>query len=218
MKITLNLNKFQDLIKKGYSIDVVFMLFAFKSADLGALCNGSAKISALYQSLTRKGLITESGDKLTTIGEDLLKYIPVEKDKSDEVIDNEFVPFIKKKIISEEFLRWWNEFPPTNNFSYKGREFQGCRTLRQNKDDCKLKFDKILFEGEYTADEIIEALKLDVFRKKEQSVRTGENKFTYMQNSLTYLNQLSFESYIEDIRMGKGIENAVNKTYDGVNG
>ena len=66
-----------------------------------------------------------------------------------------------------------------------------------------MKFDKILIEGEYSVQELINALEYDVLMKKENSVKTGNNKLSYMQNSLTYLNQRSFESFIELIREGK---------------
>jgi hypothetical protein len=80
--------------------------------------------------------------------------------------------------------------------------------LRQNKDECRLRFDKILLEGEYTAAELIEALKFDVLQKKESSVKSGTNRLTYMQNSLTYLNQRSYEPFIELIKEGVQIEQA----------
>jgi capsule polysaccharide export protein KpsE/RkpR len=74
--------------------------------------------------------------------------------------------------------------------------------MRVKKDDCKLKFKKILDEGEYTIDELVAALEYEVLQKKENSVKAGENKLKYMQNSLTYLNQRTFEPYIELIKEG----------------
>ncbi len=65
-----------------------------------------------------------------------------------------------------------------------------------------MKFEKIIIEGDYTAEELIEALKYDVVQKKEASFKTGNNKLSYMQNSLTYLNQRSFEPFIELIKKG----------------
>ena len=98
---------------------------------------------------------------------------------------------------------WWAAYPGTDTFEHKGRKFVGSRSLRQNKEECRLKFDKILIEGEYSVQELINALEYDVLMKKENSVKTGNNKLSYMQNSLTYLNQRSFESFIELIREGK---------------
>lgn len=104
------------------------------------------------------------------------------------------------------FEQWWKVYPGTDTFSHKGMEFSGNRGLRVNKDECKIKFDKIVNEGEYTAEELIEALKFDVLQKKENSVKTKANKVTYMQNSLTYLNQRSFEPFIELIKEGQLIK------------
>jgi hypothetical protein len=52
-------------------------------------------------------------------------------------------------------------------------------------------------EGDYTEAQLISALEYDVLQKKERSVQSKTNKLTYMQNSLTYLNQRSFEPFIE---------------------
>jgi hypothetical protein len=55
-------------------------------------------------------------------------------------------------------------------------------------------------------DDLVKALEFDVLQKKENSLKTGTNKLTYMQNSLTYLNQRSFEPFIELIRQNSIIE------------
>ncbi len=65
------------------------------------------------------------------------------------------------------------------------------------KEDCKTKIKAILNEGDYTIDDLIRALDFEVFQKKEKSVKEGKNSITYMQNSLTYLNQRTFENFIE---------------------
>lgn len=215
MKIQLNPQQFTEVVKKGYSLDICFMLkLVDEQIGLGA---ESAKITALQQTLIRKGLITDNGEKLTTTGQELLKYISVEIEEEDKTIPLDVKKFVRTKVVSEDFENFWKTFPGTNNFTYREKEFKGCRTLRQNRDDCRLKFDKIILEGEYTAVELIDALKLDIFRKSEQSYKTGENKFTYMQNSLTYLNQRSYEVLIEDVRKGSKPEEQ-NNTYDGING
>jgi hypothetical protein len=109
---------------------------------------------------------------------------------------------VKKKSITSDFEEWYKVFPGTDTFTHKGKTFTGSRNLRQNPADCRIKFDKILIEGEYTVKELIEALKFDVLQKKEASVQENTNKLKYMQNSLTYLNQRSYEPYIELIKQG----------------
>jgi hypothetical protein len=47
-----------------------------------------------------------------------------------------------------------------------------------------------------------------VLQKKENSVKQRSNKLTYLQNSATYLNQRSYEPFIELIKEGAQIEEA----------
>ena len=78
--------------------------------------------------------------------------------------------------------------------------------MRVRKEDCKVKFKKILEEGEYTIDDLIAALEYEVLQKKENSLKTGANKLTFQQNSLTYLNQRTFEPFIELVKAGETIK------------
>ena len=186
---------FNELIVKGYSLDLIFLLKLIESKhDVKPLCQESQKIDVLYKCLIRKGLITEHDDKITVLGNDLLEFMETKEPKK----------LVRKKVDEDggHFERWWKEYPGTDIFTYSGKDFSGARTLRQNKEECRNKFEKILMEGEYTAEQLIEALKFDVLQKKESSLKTGTNKLTYMQNSLTYLNQRSFEPFIELIKEG----------------
>jgi hypothetical protein len=112
----------------------------------------------------------------------------------------------KKKKTDTDFDKWWNKYPGTDTFSYKGESFTGTRGMRVKKEDCKVKFNNILSEGEYTAQDLIAALEYEILQKKENSLKTKVNRLTFMQNSLTYLNQRSFEPFIELIREGKTIK------------
>jgi hypothetical protein len=199
MNLKLTPYHFEELIKKSYSLDLIFLLKLIEEQhDITPLCEGSVKIAALRQTLVRKGLITETEEKLTTIGKELIKFIDTKEPKK----------IVKKKPATTEFEEWWKAYPGTDTFKHGGKSFTGARSLRQNKDECRLKFDKILLEGEYTAAELIQALEFDVLQKKESSVKTGTNRLTYMQNSLTYLNQRSYEPFIELIKDGAKIEQA----------
>jgi hypothetical protein len=196
MKLDITYFHFEELLKKGYSLDVVFLLKLIEEDyDVRALRTDNIKIEALYQTLVRKALITEKG--LTLTGKELLKFINIKEPT---------VRIQKKVDITSEFEEWWKAFPGTDNFTHKGKKFSGDRTLRKTKEDCQLKFDKILEEGEYTAKDLIDSLNLDVLQKKENSVKTGANKLTYMQNSLTYLNQRSFEPFIDLLKEGYVVE------------
>lgn len=193
--MNLTLSHFEELMSSGYTLDMVFVLL---SIDNGCdVCNKSAKIDAICQSLRRKSLVNDDM-QVTPIGKAVLSF--VNSDTPDEK------PLIKKKVTEDEFDTWWKAYPGTDSFTYRGKEFVGTRSLRQKKDDCKAKFKKIVSEGEYTAKELIESLEYEVKLKKENSIKTKTNKLSFMQNSLTYLNQRTFEPFIELIREGKTVK------------
>jgi hypothetical protein len=187
MKTDITTEHFSELIKKSYSMDMVFLLaFIQQGIDPKPLCDDSAKINAIYTSLIRKGFITED-NKLTVLGLDILDFISKKTTTK----------FVKQKPIQSDFDAWWTDFPSTDFFTIANKKFMGSRALRTNKQKCKLEFDKIVGEGEYTVNDIINATKFDVSQRKIGSFKKGTNQITFMQNSLTYLNQRSFEAFIE---------------------
>lgn len=151
------------------------------------------RISAIYQSLRRKGLIAKEDDKITVIGKDLLKFVGE---------DSTQTKFVKHKPNATSFDEWWKLYPGTDTFTYDGKRFRGTRALRKDKQACKIKFNAILLEGDYTAKELLAALKFELEQKISMSLKTGSNRLTYMQNSLTYLNQRTYEAYVELIKEG----------------
>lgn len=161
------------------------------------------KIANLRQGLIRKGLITEE-EELTVNGTQLLEFVESKGEKK----------YVKRKPATAEFDKWWKTFPGTDIFTHKNRKFSGNRSLRTGKEECRLKFDKILIEGEYTAEQLIAALEYDVLSKKEASVTEGTNKLKYMQNSLTYLNQRSYEPFIELIQEGATSTSVSSGSFD----
>ena len=198
MKLTIHPEKFLEIIKTSYSLDIIYLLKLIEqNYDISELCKESVKINVLYNTLIRKGLITETEDKLTILGTELLEFI---ESKSS-------TKFKKKKFGNDGFDSWWENYPGTDKFIYKGKSFPATRALRANKDECRIKFNKILLEGDYTSEQLIEALKYDVQSKKDNSISTGTNKLSFMQNSLTYLNKKTFEPFIEIIKEGKEIKN-----------
>lgn len=190
--------QFKVLISKGYSLDVLFILKMIdEGQDISSLTENK-KIELLYHTLVRKGLITED-NKVTLEGRSLLGFLS----------NSEIVIQKRKPVADDGFTKWWSTYPGTDTFTHKGRTFSGTRGLRVKKDDCKLLLTKIVGEGEYTIDELIKALEIEVTQKKDNSVKTGTNKLTYMQNSLTYLNQRTFEPFIELARKESPIEESV---------
>jgi hypothetical protein len=163
--------------------------------DVKSFVKASLKLEVLYHGLYRKGLITEEGG-ITLLGKSMLDFLKEES-----------ITKIKKIEIPDScFDDWWKAYPGTDTFTHKGKKFAGSRSLRQKKEECKAKFNKILEEGTYTCDELISALDFEVKQKKENSFKTGTNRLTYMQSSITYLNQRSFQNYMELIDQGVDIK------------
>lgn len=200
--LKLSFSHFDELIKKGYSLDLIFLLTLINnnSYDVKSLCNSSVKMTTLYETLNRKGLITDD-EKITLEGKQLLEFLLTKEDSKLQ----------KNKPSSDSFDKWWKAYPGTDTFVHKGKTFTGSRTLRAAKEDCRIKLNKILGEGEYTIDDMVNALNYDVLQKKDKSVSTGANKLSFMQNSLTYLNQRSFEPFIELIKEGHKVAEEKSK-------
>lgn len=180
-------------------MDMVFLLMMLhEQYDVKLISEDNIKLQMLCQSLHRKGLIT-SEYKITETGTKLLEYLKAKTRQK----------FVKPKISAQEFDDWWDAYPGTDSFVHAGKKFQGSRSLRSAKEDCRVRFNVILSEKEYTAQELIDAMKHDVLLKKEASIKENKNKLSFMQNSLTYLNQRSYEPFIELIRAGETIKESV---------
>jgi hypothetical protein len=181
--------QFKVLISKGYSLDILFILKMIEEEqDISSLIENK-KVQLLHHTLVRKGLITED-NKITLEGKSVMGFLSSE----EAVIEK------RKPIADDGFAKWWSTYPGTDTFTHKGKSFSGSRGLRVRKEDCKLLIGKIVGEGDYTIDDLVKALEIEVLQKKDNSVKTGTNKLTYMQNSLTYLNQRTFEPFIEIVR------------------
>lgn len=199
MNIKVTPYHFEQLLKDGFTLDMIFLLKLIEEEfDIKTLAEGGAKTDMLCQTLRRKGLVSEQF-KITVLGRNLLEFMN-SRAKTSKIV--------KKTQTFAEFEKWWAAYPGTDIFTHKGKSFSGGRTLRVNKDECQLKLDAILAEGEYTIDQLIAALEYEVTQKKENSFKTGTNRLTYMQGSLTYLNQRSFQNYIELINQGVVIKEA----------
>ena len=180
-------------------MDMVFLLMMIhEQYDIRLISEDNPKLQILCQSIHRNGLIT-SEYKITETGTKLLEYLKAKTRQK----------FVKPKISAQEFDDWWEAYPGTDSFVHAGKKFQGSRSLRSAKEDCRVRFNVILSEKEYTAQELIDAMKHDVLLKKEASLKENKNKLSFMQNSLTYLNQRSYEPFIELIRAGETIKESV---------
>ena len=197
MNVKLTLFHFKELQRLGFTLDMIFLLkLAEENADLKAICSGNAKLEIILQGIQRKGLIT-SQNKLTLMGNNLINFL--KEEAPEEKI-------VKLKANADDFERWWKAYPGTDTFTHNGVKFEGTRAFRAKKDECQVKFNSILNEGDYTPDDLIAAIEFDVLQKKENSFKTKTNRLTFLQNTLTYLNQRTFEPFIELIKEGHKIE------------
>lgn len=207
MNLTLTHYHFEEIIKAGYNLDMIYFLkLAQEGIDVSALC-GDVKMQMICQSVRRKGLLSEDF-KVTLIGQSILGFLDDEGEPEAKLT--------KKVVETDTFDAWWKAYPGTDTFTHKGQTFTGSRGLRKQKEDCKAKLIAILEEGEYTIEEMIAALEFEVLQKKENSVKSKMNKLSFMQNSLTYLNQRTFESFIELVKQGVKIndEPSISGTVD----
>ena len=200
MKLNISDKHFFFFLIEGYDIKIVFLLkLLHEGNEIDSLCKEHEKIAAMKQFLIRKNLISEEG-KIIPAGQELLLFL-----------DTKIAGKIAKKVPTEGngFSEWWATYPGVSQFTYKGKLFVGDRALRVKKDDCRLKFEKILAEGIHTAQDLINALKLEINSKMESSLKENTNKLKYMQNSLTYLNQSTYEPFVELYKTQKEIEQTV---------
>lgn len=210
--INLSSLAFEQLLQLGLDANHVLILEGLKEGTDLSLHITSPKLVGWKQTLIRKsyldlqGAITQSGIQLL---EDIFKGGMLIVKKKRE----------KREVILNDFDKWWKAYPGTDNFTYKEKTFKGARSLRKDMNECILKMNKILKEEEYTIEEMIGALELEKFQKMELSLKTGQNKMSYFQNSHTYLTQRTFEPFIELIKSGEAdkvqkIDNQVTKRID----
>lgn len=188
----LHINAFQLTQIIGAQLDLnTFYLLEQYINGLTVTLEG-ARMKGWQKNLVLKGFITED-NTVTQLGREF--YL--------DVLNNKYAAeTVKQKTekAKESFDQWWDIFPGTDAFEHRGKKFLPTRGLKKNKSKCKDKFNKLVHEGEYTAEQIIEATKMDINTRKEHSVKINENKLTFLNNSETYLNQRSFEGYVDLIK------------------
>lgn len=202
MNIKLSPSQFEELIKSQYSLDYLFILQMIDNkVDITPFVESSKRMAALHQTIIRKGLLNEAGNSLSLFGRELLNGI----------VEKKGLP-VKNPLVNNDFDSWWKIFPATDTFEYNNVKFTGCRNLKQKKEDCRLKFNRIVSDGEFTAEEIIDATIFDVNAKMKESVKKNSNKLTYLQNSFTYLNQRSFQGFVDSVKKNEDDESYIEDT------
>lgn len=158
----------------------------------------------MHQGLIRRGLVTED-NKITLLGQELLDFLTTKIAKK----------IVRKKETNTEFDEWWQAFPMTDHFEYKGRIFTGSRKMRVQIEKCALKFNQIVNDNIFTARQIIEATKYVILLRKEASLKKKSNELTYMHNSYTFLDQKDFEPFVKLAEDGVKITDSNNEQTPG---
>jgi hypothetical protein len=187
--------QFQQILSSHLDLNTVYLLWCLDKGIATDEEVTSQKAKGYLQTLSRKGFIAESGT-ITVLGKEYLQSLTTQTSDLKAVIKTMHTK------ATESFDTWWSIFPGTDKFKVGSKVFEGSRGLRQKKDDCRELFKTLVNKGEYTAEEIIEATKLDIETRKKNSVKKSENTLKYLQNSYTYLNQRSFDGYVDDVRAG----------------
>lgn len=193
----ISLEQVRICLQEGIDLNNLYLLEAFaEGTDLTKHLD-SSKFETWKQNLIRKSLIDEQG-YITLKGQDVL-------DRIRKSIDKKTVKYTRNIKPGEEsaFERWWKAYPATDNFEISGKKFTGIRSFKKEKTECMLMFNRIIQNGRITEEEMIGALNLDVENRKRESVRSGENKLKYLQNTATYLRQFTYEPYVELYKKSK---------------
>lgn len=189
-----HLSQFKEVLSTNLSFGAFFLLDKLVGGNVIDYIQND-KLDLLMKELERKGYIDEVGNP-TFQGRLLWESIALGQRNVGGIMKAEKKSVVKK--IQEDFDRWWAAYPPTDGFEYGGRKFEKSRGLRVDKDKCKELFSKLIV-SEYTAEQVIEATKIDVETRKKASLNCGINNLKYFQNSATYLRQKSFDAFIEEI-------------------
>lgn len=206
MKLEVTLPHFEEILRKGLSVDAVLLLKFLQGKEKEEILNlikYNDKANSLFQTLVRKFYITSEG-LVTLDGKNLIEFLNLPHN----------IGIQKKPIDISSFETWWSIFPGTDTFTHKGKKFIGTRALRVNKAKCKKYFEDTLKKGVYTAEEIISATQYDINLKKENSVKKDSNQLTFMQNSGTYLYNEVYEAFISLVKQDIPISEGATKALD----
>jgi hypothetical protein len=188
MKTNISFDKFIKIVEDLYGMDCIHLLYYLQEGhDIRKASRKSKKVEALYNTLVRKGLITERTRELSPFGKEILEFVDSQDVEKP----------LEKPLKPQLFEMWWDAYPRRTEFSYKGIHFEGGdRSLRIKKAECKSKFENILRSKKYTFEEMMQALKIQLTKVKIRSISTGQNKLEFFVASDRYLNNGIYENYI----------------------
>lgn len=178
---------YKEVVSGGLTLDLLFLLEkSIEGSDISSF--GEERIAGMIQTLQRKGYINE-GLQPTEAGKQLYSSL-LEENKSLKL-----KRLVKK---DDEWQIFLSIYPVNNTFVWKGKKFEGDRGIRKNTEAGKVLFTKILNEGEYSVDQLCNAVIAECLQKFESSWKTSENKMKYFVNTESYLRQRGFENFIDE--------------------
>lgn len=158
--------------------------------------------SVHIQTLKRKGYIQEG--KLTESGNSLINMLMATLHlnyKPKKTIKQAIVE-IKKDALNS-FDVWWKTYPAGSTFiDHNGTKWHGGRNLHIKKDECEAKYYEYINSG-IKAEDLLKALQYEIEERKTTTLVKGENQFTYMKGTESYLNQKAWMSYLDMIEQEK---------------
>lgn len=185
MHIDINQGNYLLLNKAKITLNCVYLLEQLiEGKDISPL-NDISSLGAIA-TLQRKGYldiklnVTDAGNKL---------YLSL----------NDDIQVIKReKVKDSKFEEWWECFPNSDFFEYKGKTFKGTQKKNIKKEDCLLLFNKLVHSG-LDADKIINATKFCIETAKSLSLRKGTNQLSFIPNAERFLREKYFEPFLNKV-------------------
>jgi len=120
--------------------------------------------------------------------EEFLKTIGEKKERSKPD------PFVDDK----GFSLFWDAYPSSANFKYKGMTFNSPRVLRSNKQVCQNLYMKAFHENpELTPEMLLKAIQKQVLLAKKESVEKGVNQLAFLPGIEVYIRQARYEAFVQ---------------------
>jgi hypothetical protein len=186
---TLTIEQFAQVIELGVPLEALFVMECIIQGTNPALHIKSQRLGGITQLLTRKNYLSKDG-QITPLGRkfyDTLRCGGMELEIAVKEI---------KEQSNTSFEVWWKVFPASDGFEYMGQKFEKTRALRTGESVCRILFEKNATTTSYTAEQIIEATKTHIELVKRHSVKTKQNKLSFINNSQTYLRNRIYEAFV----------------------
>ena len=108
---------------------------------------------------------------------------------------------VKKEVITTPgFKKWWEVFPKTSKFTFRGRTFTGSKTrvLRDDEEKTFKAYEVARKKAGFTDEQMLHCLKAELENRMFNSWKLNKadsNDLVYMRASVSYLNSGQFVYY-----------------------